>query len=195
MIAWINLIILIIATFLTLYFYVKSVGPAALEQKIGLAAYKKCTQYRFLSGLLMGVVTINYIVYIFYPLPIPLAPTFPWSWWVSVLIAVVIAIPSGYVWIRGMKDAGEETMLVKKEHSMYGGIYQKIRHPQAVGELPFWWVIAFLLHSPFLVLYSFVWIPIFIAMSLAEERDLLIRYGKAYAQYQKRTGFMFPKSS
>jgi protein-S-isoprenylcysteine O-methyltransferase Ste14 len=195
MIAWINLIVLLIATLLTLYFYVKSVEPAALEQKIGPAAYKKCTQYRFLAGLLMGVVTINYIIYIFYPLPIPLSPTFPWSWWVSALIAVLIAIPAGYVWIRGMKDAGEETMLVKKEHTMYGGIYLKIRHPQAVGELPFWWVIAFLLHSPFLVLYSFVWIPIFIAMSLAEERDLLIRYGEAYAEYQKRTGFMFPKSS
>lgn len=99
----------------------------------------------------------------------------------------------GYVWYRGMRDAGEETMVVKKEHTMYGGIYEKIRHPQAVGELPFWWVIAFLLHSPFLVLYSFVWIPIFIAMCLAEERDLRIRYGQAYVEYQKRTGFLLPK--
>jgi methanethiol S-methyltransferase len=195
MIAWINLAVLLIATCLTFYFYVKSVGPAALEQKIGAAAYEKCTQYRFWSGLLMGVVALNYVVYIFYPLPIPLAHTFPWSWWVSALIAVIIAIPAGYLLIRGMQDAGEETMLVKKEHAMYGGIYQKIRHPQAVGEMPLWWVIAFLLHSPFLVVYSFVWIPIFIAMSLAEERDLLIRYGEAYAEYQKHTGFIIPKSS
>ncbi len=193
MIAWINFVVLIISTLLVLYFYVKSVGPAALEQKIGPAAYKKCTQYRFIAGLFMGVVTINYILYVFYPLPIPLPHTFPWSWWVSALIAVVIALPSGYVWYRGMRDAGEETMVVKKEHTMYGGIYEKIRHPQAVGELPFWWVIAFLLHSPFLVLYSFVWIPIFIAMCLAEERDLRIRYGQAYVEYQKRTGFLLPK--
>ena len=193
-VAWINFIVLIIATLLTLYFYVKSVGPAALEQKIGPAAYKKCTQYRSISGLFMGVVTINYILYVFFPLPIPFLPTtFPWSWWVSALIAVIIAIPSGYIWIRGMKDAGEETMVVKKEHTMYGGIYQKIRHPQAVGEMPIWWVMAFLLHSPFLVLYSFVWIPIFIAMCKAEERDLLIRYGEPYAEYKKQTRFMLPK--
>jgi protein-S-isoprenylcysteine O-methyltransferase Ste14 len=193
MIAWLNFVVLVISTLLTLYFYVKSAGPAALEQKIGPIAYKKCTQYRFISGLFMGIVTINYIVYVFYPLPVPLPQTFLWSWWVSALIAVVIAIPSGYVWIRGMKDAGEETMVVKKEHTMYGGIYQKIRHPQAVGELPFWWVMAFVLHSPFLVLYSLVWIPIFIAMCWAEERDLLIRYGEAYREYQKRTGFLIPR--
>jgi protein-S-isoprenylcysteine O-methyltransferase Ste14 len=59
--------------------------------------------------------------------------------------------------------------------------------------MPIWWVIAFLLHSPFLVVYSFVWIPIFIAMCKAEERDLLVRYGEPYAEYQKQTGFMLPK--
>lgn len=192
-VAWINFIVLVISNLLTLYFYVKSVGPAALEQKIGPEAYQKCTRYRFIAGLFMGVATINYIVYVFFPLPISLPATFPWNWWVSALIAVIIAIPAGYLWIRGMRDAGEETMVVKKEHTMYGGIYQKIRHPQAVGELPFWWVMAFLLHSPFLVLYSFVWIPIFIAMCQAEERDLLIRYGEPYAEYQKHTGFMLPK--
>jgi protein-S-isoprenylcysteine O-methyltransferase Ste14 len=133
------------------------------------------------------------VVYVFYPPPIPLAQTFPWARWVSTLIAVLIAIPSGYLWFRGMRDAGEETMLVRKEHTPYGGIYEKIRHPQAIGELPFWWVIAFLLNSPFLVLYSFVWIPVFVLMCWAEERDLLIRYGQAYAEYRGRTGFLLPR--
>ena len=192
-VAWINFIVLVISTLLTLYFYVKSVGPAALEQRIGSEAYKKCTRYRSIAGLFMGVVTTNYILYVFFPLPIPLPPTFPWSWWVSALIAAIIAIPSGYLFVRGMRDAGEETMITKKEHTMYGGIYQKIRHPQAIGEMPIWWVIAFLFHSPFLVLYSFAWIPIFIAMCKAEEHDLLIRYGEPYAEYQEQTGFMLPK--
>ncbi len=35
---WINLICLIIATKLFLYFYVKSVGPAALKKRIGKRA-------------------------------------------------------------------------------------------------------------------------------------------------------------
>jgi protein-S-isoprenylcysteine O-methyltransferase Ste14 len=113
---------------------------------------------------------------------------------VSALIAVVIAVPAGYLLWRGVRDAGKETLVVKKEHTLYGGIYEKIRHPQAVGEILFWWVIAFLLHSPFLVLYSTVWIPVFVIMCLAEERDLVLRYGKAYEEYKKRTGFLIPRS-
>jgi protein-S-isoprenylcysteine O-methyltransferase Ste14 len=193
MIEWINLAILLLSTILTLYFYVKSVGPAALAKKIGDQAYKRCTLYRMLSASFMTVAMINYVIYVFYPLPLPLAEHFPWSRWVSILIAILIALPSGYLWFRGMKDAGLETMIVKKEHSLYGGIYEKIRHPQAVGELPFWFVIAFLLHSPFLVLYSIVWVPIFWIMSMAEEQDLIIRYGKTYEDYRKEVGAFFPK--
>ena len=192
-VAWINFAVLVVSTGLTLYYYVRSAGPAALENKIGPDAYKKCTRYRIAASLFMTLAGVNYFVYYFYPLPVSLPQTFPWSWWVSALIALLIAIPSGYLFWRGMKDAGEETVLVKKEHQLYGGIYQAIRHPQAVGELPFWWVIAFLLHSPFLVLYSLVWIPIFLVMCLAEERDLVLRYGEAYLDYQQRTGFLIPK--
>jgi protein-S-isoprenylcysteine O-methyltransferase Ste14 len=52
---------------------------------------------------------------------------------------------------------------------------------------------ALLLHSPFLALYSLVWIPIFGIMVWAEERDLVLRYGKAYEEYRERTGALFPK--
>jgi len=194
-IAWINLFALVVSSILTLPFYVKSAGPAALERKIGAIAYKRCTQYRMIALIFMGIACVNYALYVFYPLPLPLPlpQAFPWSWWVSAVVAVLIAIPGGYLFFRGMKDAGEETMVPKKEHTLYGGIYEKIRHPQAVGELPFWWVFAFLCHSPFLVLYSFVWVPIFYWMCLAEEQDLLVRYGKAYAEYQDRTGFLIFK--
>lgn len=193
MIAWFNLALLVAATLLTFYFYVRSAGPAALEKKIGPTAYDRCTRFRIIASIFMTVATVNYVVYYFHPLPTALPLTFPWPWWLSVMIAVTIAVPAGYLFWRGVKDAGEETLIVKKGHVMYGGIYEKIRHPQAAGELPFWWVIAFLLNSPFLVLYSFAWIPIFLAMCLAEERDLLIRYGQAYEEYRQHTGFWMPK--
>jgi protein-S-isoprenylcysteine O-methyltransferase Ste14 len=193
MIPWVNVAILAVSTILSLYFYVKSAGPAALEKKIGPSAYAKCTRYRLVFSIFLGITCVTYVIYFFYPLPLSLPRTFPWPWWMSALIAVLIAIPSGYLLFRGTKDAGEETLLVKKEHTLYGGIYEKMRHPQALGEAPTWWVMAFLLHSPFLALYSFVWVPIFIAMCLAEERDLLIRYGEAYAEYRERTGFLIPK--
>ena len=192
-VAWINFAILVVSAVFTLYFYIKSAGPAALEKRIGPSAYSKCTRYRILASLFMTLAGANYVVYYFYPLPVPLPRAFPWNWWVSGVIAVLIAVPSGYLLWRGMKDAGEETYWVRKEHQLYGGIYEKMRHPQAVGELPLWWVIAFLLHSPFLALYSLIWIPIFLVMCLAEERDLVLRYGESYLEYQKRTGCLIPK--
>jgi protein-S-isoprenylcysteine O-methyltransferase Ste14 len=68
-----------------------------------------------------------------------------------------------------------------------------MRHPQAVGEVFLWWVMAFLANSPFLVIFSFVYIPIFVMMCWAEEQDLLLRYGEEYAAYCRRTGAFWPK--
>ena len=195
MVAWINFVVLAFSSLLILYFYVQSVRPAALEKKIGPIAYQKCTRYRKIASFFMFVVAVNYLVYRFYPLPLPVPDSFPWGWWISGLIAIVIAIPSGYLMWRGMKDAGEETMTPKKEHTLYKGIYERIRHPQAIGEMPLWWVIAFLLHSPFLVLFSFLYIPVWIIMCLAEEKDLTIRYGVAYEEYRRSTGFLIPRRS
>lgn len=193
MIAWANTAVLLLSALLTLFFYVKSAGPAALEERIGGGAYARCTRYRFIASIFMTIGAIDYVIYFFYPLPIPLARAFPWSRWVSAAIAGLIAVPSGYLFWRGMRDAGEETLFVKKEHTLYGGIYQKVRHPQALGELPFWWVFALLLHSPFLALVSTIWIPVFVVMCWAEERDLLIRYGSAYEEYRRRVGLLIPR--
>jgi protein-S-isoprenylcysteine O-methyltransferase Ste14 len=191
--AWINFGVLLLSVPLFLLFYSKSVGPARLAERIGERAYTLCARYRLVAAFLMCLSTLNYIVYYFLPLPIQLPRSLPWPWWVSAVIALAIAVPAGYLWYRGVRDAGEETMVPKKDHSLYGGIYRKIRHPQAVGEMPFFWVLAFLLHSPFLALFSFVWIPVFLVASLAEERDLVIRYGQAYKAYRERTGFILPR--
>ena len=193
MIAWINFALLIVSALLFLYFYVKSVSPAALEEKLGEAAYAKCMRYRLIASGFETVAVANYIVYFFYPLPIPLPQTFPWDWWVSIVTATVILIPGGYLMWRGMKDAGKETLAPKKEHTLYGGIYERIRHPQATGEVTLWWVIAFILNSPFLAIFSFIWLPIFYIFCWAEERDLVTRYGKAYLEYRRNTGFLIPK--
>lgn len=76
---------------------------------------------------------------------------------------------------------------------MYGGIYAKIRHPQAVGEYFLFPAIGILLHSPFLTLFSLIYLPVFLILCYAEEADLLLRYGAAYAEYCKRTGAFWPK--
>lgn len=195
MIPWLNFGILIVSSFLFSFFYMKSVSPAALEKRIGPSAYNRCAAYRMISSVFMMIVAVNYILYYWFPLPLPLWRTFPWSWCISAVIAVLIGVPSLYLMIRGVKDAGKETMTPKREHTMYGGIYTRIRHPQAVGELPLWWVFAFLVHSPFLAIFSFFYVPVWYYMCIAEERDLLIRYGAAYEEYRAKTGFWLPKSS
>jgi len=195
MIEWINFLLMIFTAFLFLITYIKSASPAKLERKIGKKAYKICARYRIISSVFMFIHLGQYGIYYFYPLHIGLPQFFPWNWWISALIAVVIAIPSGYIWFRGMIDAGEETIFPKKEHALYGGIYKKIRHPQAAGEVWYWFVFAFLLHSPFLVVFSILWIPIFILTAVYEEKDLIIRYGKAYLTYKENTGFFFPKKN
>jgi protein-S-isoprenylcysteine O-methyltransferase Ste14 len=94
---------------------------------------------------------------------------------------------------RGVKDAGEETLTPKKEHTLYGGIYETIRHPQALGEVWVALAMALYLNSPLLALVSLFYFPAFYYFSIAEERDLVIRYGQAYVEYKKRTPMFIPR--
>ncbi|UCD02176.1 MAG: isoprenylcysteine carboxylmethyltransferase family protein [Promethearchaeota archaeon] len=193
MLSWINLIVLLISTALMAFFYIRSVGPAKLEQKIGEIAYKKCGNYRIIASVFEVIVVINYIIYFFLPLPISIPQFFIWEYWISVTLSIVILIPSLYIMLKGVKDAGREALFPDKEHTLYRGIYEKIRHPQALGEVFLWWGVALLLNSPFLFVYSIVWFPLFYWFCKAEEKDLIIRYGKPYIDYKNRVGMFFPK--
>ncbi len=195
MFAWINFAVLFFASLLFLFCYVRSASPAGREKLIGPRAYQLCFYDRLISGVFELVITINYILYYLFPLPTPLPDQFPWAWWISLVIAALIGIPATILMLIGARDAGEETMRPKKAHTMYGGIYAKIRHPQAVGEVFLFLVVAILLHSPFLTLFSLIYFPIFILLCYAEEQDLLLRYGDPYAEYCKRTGAFWPRRS
>ena len=190
---WLNFIVLIMSTVLMAHFYIKSVGPAALEKKIGESAYPKCKQYRIIASAFEAMAVANYLIYYFYPLPINIPRFFPWEYWVSVVMGLVILIPSLILMFKGLRDAGKESLEPRKEHTLYGGIYETFRHPQAIGEAFIWLGISFFLNSPFLILYSFLWFPLFYEFCLAEERDLAIRYGQPYLEYRDRVGFLIPK--
>ncbi|MBN2550779.1 MAG: hypothetical protein JXB15_16565 [Anaerolineales bacterium] len=195
MFAWINFAFLLFASLLCLYFYVRSVSPAGREKVIGSRAYQLCFYDRIASGVLEFIITANFILYTFFPLPTPLPDKFPWPWWVSLVTAAMIGIPAAALMMIGWRDAGEEAMRPKKEHTMYAGIYAKLRHPQAVGEVFLFPVMAILLHSPCLTLFTLIYFPIFVIMCYAEEQDLLLRYGDAYAEYCRQTGAFWPKRS
>jgi len=193
MINWINFIILIISTALMAFFYIKSLDPAKLEQKIGESAYKRCGKYRIIASVFEIIVIFNYILYFFNPLSILFPQFFIWDYFFSAILSFIILIPCIYIMLKGVKDAGREALFPDKSHTLYSGIYDKIRHPQAFGEVFIWWSVALFLNSPFLFVYSIVWFPLFYWFCKAEEKDLLIRYGKPYSDYKERTGMFFPK--
>ena len=195
LIPWINIFALVLSSILMTVFYMLSSRPAHLEKRIGEAAYQRCGRYRMIASFFELIVIGSYVVYSYYPLPLPLPENFPWQYWLSVTLALIIGIPSGYIMLRGVLDAGEESMLPRKKGKLFGGIYKKMRHPQAMGELPLWWSLSLLLNSPFLAVYSIIWIPVFIAMTLYEEKDLELRLGKKYITYKENTGYIIPKKS
>lgn len=193
MLNWINLIILVISTALMAFFYIKSVFPATLAQNIGIKAYARCAYYRITASVFELIIFINYIIYFFFPLPINIPLVFFWNYAISIIIGVIIIIPSLYIMLKGVKDAGREALFPDKKHILYSGIYEKLRHPQALGEVFVWWAFALFLNSPFLFLYSIVWFPLFYWFCRAEEKDLVVRYGGPYLAYRMRTGMFFPK--
>jgi protein-S-isoprenylcysteine O-methyltransferase Ste14 len=193
MIAWVNFAILLLSTILFLFFYILSVSPAKREKTGETNAFRKCYHDRLIAGFLEFIITGNFILFHFFPIASPLPDQFPWSYWILLVIALLIGIPATLLMSLGIHDAGEETMRPKKEHHMYSGIYTRMRHPQAVGEVFLFPVIALLLNSPFLTIYSLIFFPIFMLMCYAEEQDLLLRYGDAYADYCKNTGTFWPK--
>jgi len=52
MVSWVNFAVLIVSSLIILYFYVKSVKPAALEKKIGEIAHERCALYRKVASVL-----------------------------------------------------------------------------------------------------------------------------------------------
>ena len=138
-IPYINFGVMVLSTLLMTIFYLLSARPAQLEKKIGEVAYQRCGRYRMIASVFELILIGTYVAYSYYPLPLPLPETFPWDYWLSVAWALIIGIPAGYIMLRGVIDAGEESMLPRKKGKLFGGIYKKLRHTQAIGELPLWW--------------------------------------------------------
>ncbi len=191
--AWINFSVMFFSTILFTYFYILSVSPAAREKIIGPKAYRICANYRLTSGIFEGIITICMVISIFLSFTHPIPAHFLWQWWISIFITLIIGIPAFILMVVGVKHAGEEALTPKKEHAMYGEIYHKIRHPQAAGEVWLFPAIPLGLHSPFLVIYSLIFFPIFLLFCWAEDQDLILRYGDPFVEYVRKTPAFLPK--
>ncbi len=181
------------STLLCFLFLLLSVRPYRLEAEKGIKAWAVCQRYRLLAGLLMVVIFVNYVVYLYYPLPLGLPLSFPIPLGATIVMAAVLAAKPGAVWKQGVEDAGGDDPAQDESPSLYGGIYERVRHPQAVGEYAIWILMGFAMNSPFLALYSLIWIPVALAVCRAEEKDMLFKFGKEYEEYRNRTPMFIPK--
>lgn len=191
MIATINGFVLALATFLFAIFYILSLQPAKLEEHIGGIAYARCTTYRTIASLLEVVIFVNYVLFYFFPVRI--LGELPWDRWISTLTAVILGIPAIIIMFMGIIESGKEGLSPDKSHTMFGGIYDNIRHPQTSGGVLLWFAIAIGSHITHLVLFSIVWIPLYRIACHFEEADLVRRYGQDYIDYQQRVGMFLPK--
>ncbi len=193
MLAWINFICLIVSIILFCYFYTLSIQPKKREQEKGENAWKKCAFFRSIADGLEFIIIINSILWIWFPIPIVGWNIHP-NYLFGIFIFLAILIPGMIIMIKGIKDAGSETLQPSDHTEMYGGIYEYIRHPQTLGEFPMLVAFGFLANSWFLVFILIIFIVIYVPIMIYfEEKDLVRRFGEKYKKYQKETGALFPK--
>ncbi len=193
MFEWINLSLLLASLILFSVLYGISVIPAALSTKRGEKAWKVCRNLRIIASFFETFVLVSIVLWIWYPIPQLNWKIFQ-EWWVGLIVGSLIIILGGIVVLKGVKDAGKETLTPSQETEMYGGIYRFIRHPQTTGEMPMFPALGLALNSWFLFALLTVFILIYVPIiQFFEENDLIRRFGDSYVQYQKRTGAFLPK--
>lgn len=194
MIASLNFFCYVLTSLVSVYLYVYSVSPAFLERKFGEAAYERCARYRVAAMVFMIIALINFILCRSYPVIRCLPTKFDWPVWLSTAFALILALPALALVITGMQDAGNEAIAPRKENRLYNtGIYTHIRHPQAYEAL-LWPAFAFGLNSPLLLVLSLPWLLLETIMVMAEEIDLVIRFGEPYLAYRERTAALIPRA-
>lgn len=189
---WGSVGLLVLCSSAYVWLYVLSVRPAALERRLGEVAWKRCAAYRQVCYLLGVAILGCYGWILACPPPFGMPHWFPWPWWWSALAAGVCAVPAVLLWWAGVRDAGGETVEPEKSRPMFRGVYRRMRHPQAVGGYAVWVLIGLGSHSPFLAVYSLLWIPVCVFVCHAEERDLILRFGSAYEEYCRKTNAFWP---
>ncbi|TXT67409.1 MAG: conserved membrane protein of unknown function [Promethearchaeota archaeon] len=174
--------------------YIISLQPMKRSRTRGEKAWEESKQYRMIGGFLELVSVINIILWIWFPLPAIGDWKISEQFWVGIVIGVFILVPCVSIMTKGMIDAGSESLAPSQENEMYGGIYKYIRHPQTIGEFPIYVALAFMVNSWFLVFFATICIIIYIPIMIYyEEKDLVLRFGDKYREYQKTTGALFPK--
>ena len=191
-IEWLNFISLHVCAILFAYLTTLSVMPVTREEERGEQAWDECATLRNISFVFAGIMILNTIFWFWFPVselawvlnPDPLF---------GIIIGAIIGIPCIAILRVAMRDAGEEMGAPQKGISMHGGIYKRIRHPGALGEMPLYIVVALIVNSLFLTIWMTAFVFLFTPMHIYyEEKDLLKRFGEDYAEYRRTTPALFP---
>ncbi|NPV01772.1 MAG: DUF1295 domain-containing protein [Brevinematales bacterium] len=186
----ISMMMIIFGSFLFTVLYMISIQPASLEKRMGEEAYKFCGRMRILAMVFEMAVVAGYILFPFgdkLNIRLSSEPT------VLIVIGSVFTAATFALMMVGIMHAGAEAARPSKDSAMYGGIYRFMRHPQSLGEMLMWFGAAMILNSLTLLIYSIVWIPVFVAFNVLEENDLSIRFGEKYVEYTRKVGMFWPK--
>jgi len=194
MLRTLNFLAYIAASVASAILYVASVHPAQMEYEKIPDAYALCRRNRMGSMILMALAFIFFIATRYMPLASVYAAPFGWPRWVSFFFALLLGIPGLSLLITGLQDLGSESYMPAKANKLKTrGIYKLIRHPQAYEAL-LWPAIAFGMNSQYLLALAAPWLLLEVIMVMAEETDLLIRFGDAYIKYRAKTGMFLPKN-
>ncbi|MFW9949310.1 MAG: methyltransferase [Candidatus Thorarchaeota archaeon] len=191
--SWFNYIALNLSAILSFYLYILSVMPKTREKKKGEKAWKECIILRYLSELFWLILVICIFLW----------PLFPISFLNFVIcenylfiftISILIIIPSSLLVFLSVKDAGSETIKTLQDTTMYGGIYNQLRHPQITGATPIFIALCLIVNSLTLLINLIILMIIIIPIVIYyEEKDLILRFGNSYINYKKETGALIPK--
>ncbi len=191
--SWINFVSLNISMVLFSYLGFLSIMPITRLEKRGKRAWKECKILRDISSIFGILMVVNTIMWLW-------APIAQLSWqihpnpFIPITIAIIIGIPCTIIMIIATKDAGKEMMAPQPETKMHKGIYDHIRHPGALGELPLYVCVAIFINSLFLLFWMSTFVIIYLPIMIhLEEKDLIKRFGDEYREYRKRTGALIPK--
>lgn len=190
----INLISLILSFVGLAIVYLISLQPKKRESRVGPKVWKQSKNLRTAGFFCEALGIGNIILWVWYPIP-----SLDWKIsqnpWISFTIALILGIPCLVIMIVGVIQAGKESWEPHRDTILDQGLYNYIRHPQAITEFPLFAIMALGVNSWFLVgiltLYAIFFLPI---MKSIEENDLIRRFGDKYKVYQEKTGAFFPKS-
>lgn len=190
---WLNFTLFIISCFIMGYLYILSIQPVQRSKERGEKAWDESKRFRSIAGIFELVSVVTMILWAWYPIE-----SLDWpitdKYWSLILVCIILALPLILIMVKGILDAGDETIAPSKDTDLYKGIYRYIRHPQVLGEFPLFIVFSLLVNSWFLVIFCTVFIFAYIPIMVHyEEKDLEMRFGDVYRDYKKRTGAFFPK--